>query len=248
MTRETLAAPYLAEVAAWETDRVRAAQRSLRLISWSAVLGWLCAIAAALALVMLLPLKEVKPYVVRVDSSTGVIDIVPTYTGRVSISEAVTRYLLTHYVQVCERFNFATAESDYEECAALHTPQRNQAWAQRWARSNPASPLNLYRDGTVLRAQVKSVSFFARNNGVTDLAQVRYFTARRAAGGTDEQLTHWIATIQYAYVDPPQDPKVRSWNPLGFRIVEFHPEPEVEAAAPKAKADAMAGVQTGGAR
>ena len=42
--------------------------------------------------------------------------------------EAVTRYFLTHYVSVCERFNFSTAESDYEECGAFHSAQRNQAW------------------------------------------------------------------------------------------------------------------------
>ena len=35
--------------------------------------------------------------------------------------ETVTRYLLDHYVTVCERFNFATAESDYEECGAFHS-------------------------------------------------------------------------------------------------------------------------------
>lgn len=239
MSRDALTAPYFAEADSWESDRLRVAQRALRLLSWSAALGWLCAVAAVAALVLLMPLKDVRPYVVRVDTSTGVIDVVPTYRGGAPLSQSVTRYLLTHYVQVCERFNFSTAESDYEECAALHTPQRNQAWAQRWARSNPASPLNLYRDGTVLRAQVQSVSFFSRSNGVADLAQVRYLVARRTAAGAPEQVTHWIATIQYAYVDPPQDPKVRSWNPLGFRIVEFHPEPEVEESVPDVKRAAV---------
>lgn len=42
--------------------------------------------------------------------------------------EAVTRYFLDHYVTICERFNFSTAESDYEECGAYHTAARNQDW------------------------------------------------------------------------------------------------------------------------
>ena len=78
-----------------------------------------------------------------------------------------------------------------------------------------------------MRAQVTSVSFFRRASGVGYLAQVRYIKAKRAAGATTEDTTHWIATLQYAYADPSSDPKVRGWNPLGFKIVDFKPEPEV---------------------
>ena len=66
-----------------------------------------------------------------------------------------------------------------------------------------------------------------RASGVSDLAQVRYVRAKRAAGGEHEVATHWIATLQYAYADPSSDPKMRSWNPLGFKILDFRTEPEV---------------------
>ena len=230
MNDKALLKSYLDDVSGWERDRVAEQRRAMRLLSWSAGLGWACAIVGGVAIAGLTPLKTVEPFVVRVDNTTGVVDVVPQYAGSVPISESVTRYLLSHYVQVCERFNFATAESDYEECAALNGPQRNAAWAASWSRSNPKSPLNVYRDGTTVRAQVKAVSFFERGNGVTDLAQVRYTTAKRVAGGAEDQIEHWVATLQYAYVDPPSDPKVRRWNPLGFRIVDFRPEPEVEPA------------------
>ena len=46
-----------------------------------AAAGWLCAVAAALALALLMPLKRVEPFVVRVDNSTGVVDVVPMYGG-----------------------------------------------------------------------------------------------------------------------------------------------------------------------
>jgi type IV secretion system protein VirB8 len=174
-----------------------------------------------------MPLKRVEPFVIRVDNSTGVVDVVPVYTGQAPMPEAFTRYLLTHYVSVCERFNFATAESDYEECGAFHSAQRNQAWYAAWNPTNPASPLNLYKDGTTVRAEVASVSFFERGTGVSDLAQVRYIEAKRAAGSAEEQSTHWIATIQYVYGEPSKDPKVRRWNPLGLKIVDFRAEPEV---------------------
>jgi type IV secretion system protein VirB8 len=77
---------------------------------------------------------------------------------------------------------------------------------------------------------VQAVSFFARSSGIADLAQVRYVKALSASAGAEEKYTHWIATIQFAYAEPARDPKVRRWNPLGFKIVDFRSEPEVIAA------------------
>jgi type IV secretion system protein VirB8 len=226
---------YFAEAASWDADTRAQGRRAVRLALAVAGAGWIAALALAGALMLLMPLKRVEPFVVRVDNSTGVVDVVPVYAGHASLPEAITRYLLTHYVTVCERFNFSTAESDYEECGAFHTAQRNQAWYALWNPNNAASPLNAYKDGTVVRAQVTSVSFFQRANGVSDLAQVRYVKAKRAAGGATDSVTHWIATLQYAYTDPSTDPRMRAWNPLGFKIVDFKPEPEIlneEAHAP----------------
>ena len=73
-------------------------------------------------------------------------------------------------------------------------------------------PLNVHKDGSSIRARVSSVSFFERANGVQDLAQVRYTKARRASGNAEEQISHWIATIQYVYGEPsePEAPALES--------------------------------------
>jgi type IV secretion system protein VirB8 len=178
-----------------------------------------------------MPLKRVEPFVVRVDNTTGVVDIVPVYTGEAGLQQTVTRYLLSHYISTCERFNFATAESDYEECGAFHAAQRNQAWYAQWNQNNPSSPLNVHKDGGTVTVQVESISFFQRANGIGDLAQVRYVTVERSGAGGADHATHWIATIQYAYAQPSRDPKVRRWNPLGFKVVDLTAEPEVAAPA-----------------
>jgi type IV secretion system protein VirB8 len=218
---------YFAEAASWDADTRAQNRRTVRLALGVAGAGWITVLVLAGALMLLMPLKRVEPFVVRVDNATGVVDVVPVYTGNIGVAEAITRYLLTHYVTVCERFNYATAESDYEECGSFHTAQRNQAWYALWNPNSPASPLNLYKDGTSVRVQVSSLSFFKRASGVGDLAQVRYVKSKRAAGAATDETTHWIATVQYAYADPSSDPKVRGWNPLGFKIVDFRPEPEV---------------------
>jgi len=236
---------YLAEAANWDADTRAQSRQVVRLALGVAGAGWIAALALAAAILVLMPLKRVEPFVVRVDNSTGIVDVVPVYTGRAGMPEAITRFLLTHYVTVCERFNYATAESDYEECGAFHTAQRNQAWYALWNPNNPASPLNAYKDGATVRAEVTSVSFFKRANAVSDLAQVRYVKAKRAAGAANDELTHWIATLQYAYTDPSTDSRMRAWNPLGFKIVDFKPEPEVLNEGPHGAALAASAADKG---
>ncbi len=217
---------YFAEAVSWDADRAVRAQRSERRAWWIAGAGWAGLVLLALALMVLMPLKRVDPFVIRVNQTTGLVDVVPVYTGTAQMPEAVTRYFLDHYVTVCERFDFATAESDYEECGAFHTPQRNQEWYAAWVKTNPDSPLNRYKDGTTVSAQVNSISFFTRASGLADIAQVRYAKLVRPSGGTAQQRSDWIATVQYAFSAPASDPSVRRWNPLGFKIVSFRSEPE----------------------
>jgi len=180
----------------------------------------------AAAIVVMMPLKRVEPYVIRVDNSTGIVDVVPEYDARVQPSQIVTRYLLTHYVGVCQRFNFAMAQSDYTECGAFHSPQRNQLWYAQWKRSNPDSPLNLYKDGTIIQTTVTSVTFLKEADREPGLAQVRYLRRTQPAGDGAEQVAHWIASIRYQYVQPSRDARQRTLNPLGLRIVDFHTEQE----------------------
>jgi type IV secretion system protein VirB8 len=87
--------------------------------------------------------------------------------------------------------------------------------------------LNVHKDGSTVRVQVNSVSFFTRASGLSDLAQVRYLKAARQGAGAEESFTHWVATIQYVYGEVAKDPKTRRWNPLGFKIVDFRSEPEI---------------------
>ncbi len=227
MNSDAHLAEYLIEATSWDADRRTQENRSRRTAWVIASVAVFTASIAITAILLMLPLKRVEPYVIRVDNSTGIVDVVPIYAGTGSAPEVLTRYLLTHYIGTCERFNLGTAEEDYNECGAFHSPQRNQQWAALWASGNPESPLNKFKDGTTVHVNVQSVSFFERASGGTDVAQVRFIKATRAGGTGPEALTHWIATVHYAYGKSPTDLKTRQWNPLGFRILDIQTEPEL---------------------
>lgn len=218
---------YLEEAASWDSDRTAQAVRAATAAWRVAAAGWMCAVASIAALALLMPLKRVEPYLVRVDNSTGVVDVVPVYSGHADLGETVTRYFLTHYIAVCERFDYAMAESDYEECGAFNSARLNQAMYVKWNRANPTSPLNMHKDGSAETIRIESVSFFRRASGPSDVAQVRYARMERQGNDAPGRITHWIASIEYRYGTPPDDPRARSWNPLGFEVLDLGIEPEV---------------------
>jgi type IV secretion system protein VirB8 len=233
MARDASVEAYLREAASWDEDRARRMRSSERRAWGLAGIATLLAGLAIVAVVLLTPLKTVQPFVVRVDNSTGVVDVVPVYTGTTEAAPVMTRYLLNSYVTARERYVAPLAESDYDLVGAFNSASVNQVWAAAWDRSNPESPLLRYRDGTTVRAQVQAVSFLTRSTGVNDVAQVRFMRALRAGGTGVEQVSHWIATIQYAYGAPSKDERLRSLNPMGFKILDYRRDAEIVAESEK---------------
>src|SRR5665213_439057 len=72
-------AGYFHEAASWDGDRVTEYRMSAHRAWRVAAAAGICTVACATALVLLLPLKHVEPFVIRVDNSTGVVDVVPIY-------------------------------------------------------------------------------------------------------------------------------------------------------------------------
>ena len=237
MAADREVAAYLEAAQGWDLDRARSEQRSARRAWWVAGIAVVVAVAAVGAVAALTPLKRVEPFVIRVDSSTGVVDVVPALEGTASEAQAVTRYLLTQYVTMRERYVAALAEADYDTVGAYHAAAMNQAWAAAWNRNNPDSPLNVHAGGSSVRVQVLAVSFLSPRSGRDDLAQVRFARLSGEPGGEREQ--RYVATLQYAYGPPSKDDRLRALNPLGFKVLEYRREPEVMSSAVTTPAGAV---------
>jgi type IV secretion system protein VirB8 len=220
---------YFAAASRWELDHAGLVRQSARRAWRVAIVAALLAAISSAAVATLTPLKRVEPFIVRVETTTGIVDVVPAYTGTAELPESVTRHLVTQYIIQRERYIPAIAESDYEQVGAYHSAAMNQQWAAAWSRTNPESPLNRYNDGSHVRVQVQAVSFLKQNRGAAEVLQVRFLTAALRSIGAGEEIAHFVATLQVAYGAPSTDVRLRALNPLGFKVLEYRREPELPA-------------------
>ena len=112
---------YFDEARRWDQDRLAAAQRSKRLAWTVAVCAGVLALAAVGAVAALTPLKTVEPFVVRVDRSTGAVDVMTGLKGTdpLTYDEAVNKYFLGLYVRTREGWLPQAAEQDFRQVAIM---------------------------------------------------------------------------------------------------------------------------------
>lgn len=67
---------YFDKARRFDQDRMVSAERSKRLAWFVAIVASVLACVSVAAVVALTPLKTVEPFVIRVDNSTGIVDVV----------------------------------------------------------------------------------------------------------------------------------------------------------------------------
>lgn len=211
---------YFKAARRFEQDQVLAANRSRRL-AWAAagVAGGI-AIVSVVAIAGLTPLKTVEPFVVRVDNSTGIVDVVSgLQKGPEKYDEAVAKWFAARYVRAREGFVAAEAPENFRTVALMSAPAEQTRFAAWFAGRNPESPQNVYGDKATVKIKIKTIALIG-----SQVMQVRYL--RTVTRGEDVTNTHWLATLTYSFVHAPMSEQDRLVNPLGFLVSEFRADPE----------------------
>lgn len=224
---------YLQEARTWETDKVREIEKSKKIAWRVATASGATAFAAVMAVAAMMPLKTVEPYVIRVDNSTGIVDVVEALTdGKTNYDEAMNKYFTQWYVRYREGYSKELAEDYYYNVGIMSSSLEQQKYYQFFNPKNPLSPLNVYGPYAKVKIRIKSTSFINPT-----VALVRY--TKEIERGLDKPIvTHWAATVTFKYTKAPMAEKDRAINPLGFQVVEYRNDPD--ALAPEATAPAPA--------
>jgi type IV secretion system protein VirB8 len=213
---------YFDEAKSWDADRLRSAERSKRFAWGVAAFTGVLAATAVGAVAALSPLKTTVPYVIRVDRTTGAVDVVSALKrGQpVTYEEAVTKHFLAQYVRAREGWLAPAAEANFRQVSIMSTPAEQEHWADVFRAANPTSPQVVYGPAGEAQVEIRAVSFVSA--GVAD---VRFH--RTARLGTQVTESDWIATVAFAYTKAPMAEADRLRNPLGFQVTSYRADPEV---------------------
>ena len=213
---------YLKETTSWEVDRINSLKRS-HFAAWClAIAGLTIGAICAWAVGQLSPLKTVVPYVIRVNETSGTVDIIKALKdGKTTYEESLNKYFLGWYLRYREGYSRTLAESYYYNVGLMSGGKEKRRYFAFFKPSNPKSPLNVYDEQEQLKIKVKSISFIEE-----DLALVRYIRTYERIGNDKPDLTHWAATVKFTYSGAPQSEQDRSINPLGFQVIEYRTDPD----------------------
>jgi type IV secretion system protein VirB8 len=225
-----LAVEYAEELLARETKSRRAA--------WivTAVLIVICAAQAA-AIALLLPLKEVVPYTIVVDRSTGFVDQVRSVDlSALPEDEAVTQAFLAQYVIARETFDPADFTARYRLVGLWSADAARRDYLTLYSPDNPANLNATTPPGVIRKIVVKKIDLLDRMSD-PKRAELRLSITEKAANGIEQQ-SDWRATMSFRYTSATMRMEDRLLNPLGFQVSAYRldaaplPSPPASAPAP----------------
>ncbi|MGL4964746.1 MAG: virB8 family protein [Inquilinus sp.] len=221
MTVTDDAANLFASARRYDDDRLRWLRAGKTTWMLCALAGWGTAAILAGAIYGLTPLKTTELRVVRVDQTTGAVDLLSQADGVGSVAhdEPVIRYFLNAYVVARETYSPSDREQLFDQAAVLSTPEEQQRWAAYYNES-PASPqIVLGRNGSAT-VEVRSISFYSDS-----IATVRFVRNERVDNRTTENA--YVATITFGFSDEAMAQSMMLKNPLGFLVSEYRRDNEV---------------------
>ncbi len=198
--------------------------------TWAKIaIGSICiALMAVIALIIVLPLDETRPFVVMVDKTTGQAEkLVEVRPATLDQQDAVLQAELVSYVIDRETFDPADNAVRIPDVMARSVADAAGSLASIWTSSSADYPPTVYGTGVRVRVVVKSISLSPSvRRGAPDLARVRITKYREEKGKATAERT-FVATVGYAF-RPKQNAKLEEvWkNPLGFNVASYRIDAE----------------------
>jgi type IV secretion system protein VirB8 len=213
---------YFAQVASYEADRLRAAQRTAKAGFAVGAVGALIGLLGIGAVAGLTPMKTVIPLVFRVNDTTGIVErVYDIKGGAMEVTEASQRYFLWQYVRLRQNYTQAEARSNFEAVTLMSSPTVQNEYAAHYRGSNPGSPQVVLGPSGSASLRWVSTSFLGPK-----LAQVRFVQVERKGDSALPQK-HMVATIGFDFVPGDVSASAMNINPLGFIVTSYRADAEV---------------------
>lgn len=159
------------------------------------------------------PVTITEPYILRVDSTTGAVDVISTVKDQeISQSVAVDRYWVAEFVRSYEAYSYQSIQYTYDRTLSMSSPTVAKQYEKNFE-GTLARQEYLGEAGT-RKVNVKSVLI-----DDTGVARVRFETITDKSGQPVTET--WVATVGYEYNRKGIKDDKRLLNPLGFVVKSY---------------------------
>ena len=208
----------------WETSRLFEVYKSERRAWLVAKIFGASFVLVCIALALLMPLKTVVPYVIKVDQSTGMSEILKIANKRdIPVNEMMNKYWISQYVLAREGYDWRTLNQEFTKVRELSLPNVFEPYSTQFGTHKDSLEVRLKDDFRVL---VKLNSIVINSDYIATVRFVKTVYNNKTL--KDETSQGWTATIGFEYF-PTYEAKEenRLINPFGFKVTSYRVDPEI---------------------
>ncbi|EAK4088020.1 type IV secretion system protein [Campylobacter jejuni] len=182
------------------------------------------AIISIIAVVLLTPLKTIEPYVIRVDNTTGMVDILTMLDEKeIKANEALDKYFISTYVKAREGYYYDLLNQDYLLTQLMSSEKVANEYRALYEGDNARD--QILKNSNEVSVQILSI-VLGESNGVKTATVRAIITTKNLTSKGTTQATK-VITLSYDYILAKVSEENRFLNPLGFKVLTYRIDDEV---------------------
>ncbi|XFC31900.1 type IV secretion system protein (plasmid) [Campylobacter coli] len=183
------------------------------------------AIISIVAVVLLTPLKTIEPYVIRVDNTTGMVDILTMLDEKeISSNEALDKYFISQYVKAREGYYYELLNQDYL-LTQLMSSEKVANEYRAWYEGENARD-QILKNSNEVNVQILSIVLGNSNGVKTSTIRAKIITKNLNTRELSESTK--VITLSYDYILAKASEENRILNPLGFKVTNYRIDEEIK--------------------
>ncbi|EPZ8799270.1 virB8 family protein [Campylobacter coli] len=183
------------------------------------------AIISIIAVVLLTPLKTIEPYVIRVDNTTGMVDILTMLDEKeIKANEALDKYFISTYVKAREGYYYDLLNQDYLLTQLMSSEKVANEYRALYEGDNARD--QILKNSNEVSVQILSIVLGNSNGVKTSTIRAKIITKNLNTRGLSESTK--VITLSYDYILAKASEENRILNPLGFKVTNYRIDEEIK--------------------
>ena len=189
-----------------------------------AIISVFITILSIVAVLLLTPLKTVEPYVIRVDNTTGMVDILTLLDEeQITQNEALDKHFIGQYIKASEGYYFDMLNQDYVFTQLLSSPEVAESYRAIYSGENARDS----RLGNFTKVEVNILSIVLGESNGVKTATARINLKNTNKNSHEQSVSTKVITLSYEYLLGAMNEENRLLNPLGFKVLNYRVDEEI---------------------